>query len=720
MFTNPLMLAGIGGAALPLVLHLLSRSRYRSLDWGAMMFLAAADARQQRRSRLKQLLLLLLRMSIIALLAMALARPIVYGRWGALAAEARTTAAIVFDRSMSMGLDEGGKPRIDLARDAAMQVLSHLKGGDQVALILIGGQDNLIDPRPTGDLQSVARALADLKPAAGRASIADALALASAAFKHNPRDNHELFVITDRQAAGWAGVSDDFASAFVAQYQGDEIPPPRFVIIPVGSHAAENVSVEAINLLSPPAVKDQPTDIEITVRNHGRTPQSALPLTLKQARSAKPLLDTTVNLPPQSAQSVRASVRFEHVGPQILTASIQSSGLAMDNDLDAVVEVLKPLDVLIVSGDERKGRWAGESDFIRLALAPFEALKRNGPDLAKVKVIDPTQFAESQPDQYDTIILANVPQLSPADVRLLEQYIYDGGGVLIAPGNLTRIDSYNQLLFRDGAGALPAVLSPATAIDGAGATGLLGLDLSHPVLQFLRALPDPVPSATIGRYFPADASPGRARVLGSYVSGAPFLIEARSGRGRVLLVTTSLDADWNTLPLTGFYLPFVQSAVRYLAGARLGDRNMPPGADLVVTLAQPVEIAKTTMQTPDGQRLPVQGARLGRRTELRFSPADLPGTYLLRAKVEGKDQIIPFVVQSDPGESDLTPIDDQRLLVLAEQMNFELADLTQRPLSNLLSQSTAAKELWPTLLIAVIALACLELYVTRWMSVESA
>src|SRR5437763_1425193 len=53
MFLNPTMLAGIGGASLPLVLHLLARARYRTVDWGAMMFLEARDPRAAASARLK-------------------------------------------------------------------------------------------------------------------------------------------------------------------------------------------------------------------------------------------------------------------------------------------------------------------------------------------------------------------------------------------------------------------------------------------------------------------------------------------------------------------------------------------------------------------------------------------------------------------------------------------------------------------------------------------
>src|SRR2546421_687462 len=104
MFLNPYMLAGVGGAAVPLVLHLLSRSRYRRVDWGAMMFLPGGGAAPQQRriTRVKQWTLLLLRMTTVAILAIALARPAVQARAGGLVGSGHATAVIILDDSASM------------------------------------------------------------------------------------------------------------------------------------------------------------------------------------------------------------------------------------------------------------------------------------------------------------------------------------------------------------------------------------------------------------------------------------------------------------------------------------------------------------------------------------------------------------------------------------------------------------------------------------------
>src|SRR3954454_19711519 len=93
MFENAPMLAGLGGAAVPLVIHLLGRARYRTHDWGAMMFLAAPDAPRWRDAgKLREWTLLAVRMAAVGLLAIALARPVTAG--GGRSANATGLAAL--------------------------------------------------------------------------------------------------------------------------------------------------------------------------------------------------------------------------------------------------------------------------------------------------------------------------------------------------------------------------------------------------------------------------------------------------------------------------------------------------------------------------------------------------------------------------------------------------------------------------------------------------
>src|SRR5262249_51546018 len=149
MFLNPLMLAGLGGAVLPLVLHLLSRARYRRIDFGAMMFLERARGRRHHGARLKQIILLLVRMATIAILAIALARPVLRAGSLPLGESGRVSAVVILDRSASMAFEEAGRTNMEQAKLAVLNILSNLRRGDTAAIITTGDVSGDFVGQPT-------------------------------------------------------------------------------------------------------------------------------------------------------------------------------------------------------------------------------------------------------------------------------------------------------------------------------------------------------------------------------------------------------------------------------------------------------------------------------------------------------------------------------------------------------------------------------------------
>src|SRR5947209_15641105 len=124
IFRNPIMLVGLAAALVPLVLHFLNRARYRNVEWGAMMFLDGMEPRAYQGAQLKQWVLLGVRTGILAILAVALARPVFSVAGGAPADAGRTAAVILLDTSGSMSLNDNGRIRLDLGREAAFGLLS--------------------------------------------------------------------------------------------------------------------------------------------------------------------------------------------------------------------------------------------------------------------------------------------------------------------------------------------------------------------------------------------------------------------------------------------------------------------------------------------------------------------------------------------------------------------------------------------------------------------
>src|SRR5438034_11792264 len=71
---SPWMLLGLVVLAIPPIIHLLNRRRYDVVDWGAMQFLQVSEV-TRRRLLVEELLLMLLRMGLIAVLVLAWAGP---------------------------------------------------------------------------------------------------------------------------------------------------------------------------------------------------------------------------------------------------------------------------------------------------------------------------------------------------------------------------------------------------------------------------------------------------------------------------------------------------------------------------------------------------------------------------------------------------------------------------------------------------------------------
>jgi hypothetical protein len=751
LFLNPLMLVGLTAAAVPLVLHLLSRARFREVEWGAMLFLDPAETRQVHQARLNQWLLLLIRMMLVAAVAVGLARPILQGQSRSPTETSnRITAAIVLDCSGSMTYDENGHTRFELAQSAAKQVLRGLHPGDRAALVLMGVHQPIDAIGPTADLSAVAARIDEQQPGYGSADVKEGLLNAADLIEHGqsgvgtgraedngdrgPNTAGDIFVICDRQALGWRGIDAAFAQNWRERAAAADL---RSYIIPVGGADADNVAVENLTVANPPIVRGQSVDAVASLAAFG-SPRSGLRVSLQL--DGRTVAERMVNLdtptgstssPLGGARGRPQSVAFSFIAPTVgshlLSAHVDTTGYTADNHYTIPLTVIDPIRVLLISGDAKNSAFGGAAEFGRWALEPHQAAgqqRAGSGDLFSLDVVNADDWTQPTLGKYQVAILADVQQFSPAQGRELEQFVYGGGGLLVAPGALSRVESYNDVLYRDGAGILPAQLHEATSPDGSDATSLLGFDLDSPVFAFLRNRPAAPSAAVIARYFPCEPRQSQsgagvpwrqvdATVLARYLSGQPFLIEGSAERGRVLLLTTSLDADWTTLPLTNFYLPFVQSAVRYLTGPE-PQRNLSAGQPIQMELpAASADDASVTLTRPDGQRLRLDLFGDPSRRMARYTDTSLPGVYTIDAPGIPPEY---FVTHGSSDEADLTQLTPRQWESLESDLSARRIDDSTTPIPAAMAKERQGWELEPILLGVALVLGVLELVVSRSIS----
>ena len=708
-FLNPLMLAGMAAALVPFVLHLLNQSRYRNVDWGAMMFLEGLEARQFHGTRFKQWGLLAIRTLMVALLSLAMARPVLHTRGLPPARPGRTAAVILLDRSASMSLNDNGRVRLDLAREAIFQLLSPgFRRGDDLWLVPLGERDPAILPRYAGDPQEMARLVKEVTIPSGEADVASGLREALDLLASAEAPNREIYVVCDRQKSGWRNVDESFGRDW--QRRLAKLPhPPRLFVVPVGTNESDNVAIEAIEVLRPPMLLEQSSDVQIRLRNYGAVPRAAVPLIVEVGSAKRLVRQMPINLPAHGEASVVVPITLYDTGSILIGARILAPGIAADKELICSVDVMKELNILVVDGDEGEGSFQGAADFLKLALASYPTSKRTSKPLP---VVRPDGWGPADLRDLQVLVLANVPALTESQADMIQQFVHGGGGLIVAPGDQTRIDNYNAQL-----PWLPATLQPAIAESGAGSTSIGNLDLAHPIFRFLGGKPESG-AVAVRRYFPAVPRQG-AGVIGSYGDGKPFLVETAAGHGRVLLMTTPIDVDWNSLPLTHLFLPFIQSAIRHVAAGpsveRMARRNIEPGMPIVADYNEPIDSRALIVNGPSGR---VDAANLsisqfGTSGQVRLNQTHAPGNYRIFPKGLGDNHPTHFIVRTPVAESDLTALDDARWLWIEREMRVERIDPERR--NSAISQESARSglDLWLPLLGMAIVLSMVELSATR-------
>jgi hypothetical protein len=193
-FLAPAFLLFAAAAAIPLLVHLLRRRMEQRVEFPAARYLARAERENSRKLRLRNLLLMMLRVLAVLLVAAAAARPV--GRLAG-TGHAPTGVALVLDNSLSSSAIHDGRTMLEQLKDAARRVVATSSPTDQLWLVTADGQVT------GGNASTIADAIEHVRPLAGRGSMADAVTRASGMLGGSSLAEQRLGILTDGQPSSW-------------------------------------------------------------------------------------------------------------------------------------------------------------------------------------------------------------------------------------------------------------------------------------------------------------------------------------------------------------------------------------------------------------------------------------------------------------------------------------------------------------------------------------
>ncbi|HEX7117411.1 MAG TPA: BatA domain-containing protein [Longimicrobiales bacterium] len=288
-FLSPALLFLGAAIAVPIVLHLFQRHQGPRVVFPALRYLRRAELENARRIKLRQLLLLALRVAALALLALAAARPVL--RWGGGGHEP-TAVAIVLDNSLSTGLVQGDRRVLDQLKDRALEAIARGNSDDRFWIIRAGAPWEPAVPAGPAEAAAIVRAT---EVAAGAADLGAALERARSLLAAGADGRAaEIQLLTDLQATGLATVATAGADAPpVVVWAPESAPPANAAVtaVDVGAglppRAGERSTIAARVISSR---KNDTIPIRLTVDNHvsaaGTAPAGAAAVLPFPARAA--------------------------------------------------------------------------------------------------------------------------------------------------------------------------------------------------------------------------------------------------------------------------------------------------------------------------------------------------------------------------------------------------------------------------------------------------
>lgn len=646
-FLNPMILLGLVAASLPLIIHFLSRFRAEQREYSSLILLREVQSRSVRRLKTRQLLLLILRTLIIALLVLAPARPVVRGVFGTGPADHLPTAAVfILDTSASTGFVQQKGPAISLLKQQVRQIVGWMNPADRFRILVADEGFTEEDASWLSPGEWAARGFSvseNISSSYRGTDLGPSLEAASRLLQSvTDVSSREVYIFTDRQRDFLGPDSLHLENTF----------PVRYYLVQAHDREPSNTAVESVGLPGELVRPGSPLKVTVTVAHFGSG----------EAAQVFPRLyldDRLVGqgeavIGPGEKESVVVEIPPVEPGTHELAARIDADGLASDNQRATLLKVPPRVRVMLVESTRPEPDYLGSALEV-LARGPSASitldrrttLPLSKPEFAKADLflIHGVSFPASRLDAF----LAEVTRLKK-DLFIIpctgetDERVYTRRFNLMAARFDLPVEFGNVTGF--GTGGFDSPEKPRPAAASGASFGLLfdaipGLEKLR--VFALRRLP-PLQGGTAG---PGQAAAGAWDLQTK--GGSTFLRLARRGGRSVLVAACDLAGHAECeLPRTPLIVPLIHSLIMILTddGPLVG-QNLRVAESAMIYFGSKLNTSNMEIHGPGDSRFMLPP---GEYEKIEFGKTELPGTYRI---YDSGEMVGAFCIGLQPKEADL-------------------------------------------------------------------
>ena len=620
------------GISIPIVLHILNKARPKKVNWAAMELLQKTTQQQSKKIKLEDWLLMVLRCLTFLLVALAMMR-LVFVNSSDLFSGASRELILVIDSSYSMNHGQY-ESRFDLAKKKAMKIVNSLPSGSKISLVTIGDEPEVLIRHKDPSEISLERYFAALEAKPEGFGLEVSLSVLDELLNESDSANREVIFLTDAQKRSWCENSESAIEKIAELNQKASIS-----LLPLGDESYENLALSDFHMTSGACRSGGFINLSAKIINHGES-LAAASIELFHNNN---IVDVTSvsSLQPKEERLLRFGVQLESPGPNRFQLSLESDNLEDDNSAYLAIDVPDKLKVLIVEGSPGAGR------YLELATQ----LERSGYAEGLICTVSLASLVSAeQIEKNDVIVLADVGDLDEENIKILDEKVRNGGGLLVYAGVNMDAFSAEQII-----GRLVPMNWEKRVIPEDGQNHQIRVSPQSDQLGLeLRRLEAEILDCKVNGFHQVQTA-ADAKMLLDLDNGNPLLFMQEVDRGKLAIFTTGADREWSSLPLNPAGPILFHLLLQELS---TGDRQklLRIGESARVEIRSNRLGAEPKLIGPSGEvSVPVrQEARESNKyIELLLSKTEIPGFHELQFGDNTDFEVL--AANLDAGESDLKP-----------------------------------------------------------------
>jgi hypothetical protein len=597
-FLVPWMLFGALTAGIPVALHLLRKSKPTVVRWAPMEFLRKSLKETSKKVRLRDLILLLIRMAILILAALALARPSTLSLFGS----GPIDAVLLIDNSQSMSTLEGQASRLDMALTSAKQLLGNLPTGSKARIISLTDHAVELSYNNSNESDAIAAALLQIKPTDRSSNFYQGFANAIDILKNSSFSQRKIFFFSDMQRPGWQNESSSFKT--LLQNMPSSI---SLHMIRHGSDVDSNIQIMDLQATAGIILANQRQTWGLTVRNRGIKPATGIKVTLGLGTDFESAESAIIEkLEAGEERNVTIDLLIPEDGYQIVKAVAGNDRFSRDNQKEKIVLARKKLQVLIVGAKSEIDTNRDNTFFL------YHALRSGSSDSSnsgiEVKVTSGRGATPETLDETDIVfmvdpMLAGLDGVSDGFMEKLETWVSMGNTLVYFAGSNYAANSEST---SKNAGKLlppsnptPNLIPSTIATENFPTVGWFNRFRSAPL--------NLINQSEFRKRITFNTSPDQKTAALGYFSDNQPLAETKQLRaGFITLLPWVPDLSYSDLPLRPSFVPFIQTLLSRILDT-LNDVKNPSISREISLRLQPQDLIgseKYKWVSPSGITMP--------------------------------------------------------------------------------------------------------------------